>query len=574
MYTEKENINKQSEVTDHQPNKLSFAVNPPSFQLKANSSINKTIQTKKKEDSLDNSIVGLSALNYESFNDHLPSDSLVDQELNQATPPVFQLKSSSSYGLPDETLNKMSGSFGTDFSDVNIHSDSKSALILGALAYTQGNDIHFAPGQYDPASGSGQELLGHELTHVQQQREGRVIANNEVNGMPLNDDKGLEVEADVMGAKAAQMKVDKTSSVFIGDEHGKFQSNLNAAQLLKNPAKSMGLSVAAHTMQFQISPDKAKSDGAGYVNTGGNVVGGVTAAFEELEAAKKLKELEAIQQAALAKKAAAARAVKAAGSGKSASKSAKASKAVRAANAAAKDASKAKQAASTVSSSIKTGSRIAKIVDKLPLDAIGAIASFASKLYSSDNTTTTGKVVDAGATSALDTAFSMANPITAGIDALIGLIPGGERYNISNTMSNSTSAITGAGESILTGDTRGIESFHQKSLAGENTWIFQKAAEWGESYKGREGVSERVERTGDFWGGADSTTGRAGAFAASLPGFGEVGEGIGHGLGWAATEGIELWGDVFEAGGDAVDYIEDNFTLDPSEIEWDPREWF
>ncbi|MBK9551285.1 MAG: DUF4157 domain-containing protein [Saprospiraceae bacterium] len=119
--------------------------------------------------------------------------------------------------MPDETLNKMSSSFGTDFSDVNIHSDSKSATDAGALAYTQGNDIHFAPGQYDPSSQSGQELLGHELTHVQQQREGRVQANNEVNGMPLNDDKGLEAEADEGGRMAVQMKEDsiKTASKLV-----------------------------------------------------------------------------------------------------------------------------------------------------------------------------------------------------------------------------------------------------------------------------------------------------------------------------------------------------------------------
>jgi hypothetical protein len=76
--------------------------------------------------------------------------------------------------MPDKVQQKMEGSFGQDFGDVSIHKDSGKAKNMGALAYTQGKDIHFAPGQYNPDSQKGQELLGHELTHVVQQREGRV----------------------------------------------------------------------------------------------------------------------------------------------------------------------------------------------------------------------------------------------------------------------------------------------------------------------------------------------------------------------------------------------------------------
>jgi len=50
---------------------------------------------------------------------------------------------------------------------------------LGAQAYTQGTDIHFAPGQYQPSSQGGQELLGHELAHVVQQADGRVKATTQ-----------------------------------------------------------------------------------------------------------------------------------------------------------------------------------------------------------------------------------------------------------------------------------------------------------------------------------------------------------------------------------------------------------
>lgn len=130
------------------------------------------------------------------------------------TPPPFQLKSKHPDSLPEETLTQMSHGIGADFSDVKIHSNSQRATDAGALAYTQGNDVHFAPGQYDPSSTNGQELIGHELTHVVQQREGRVEANNKINGLPLNDDKGLEKEADEMGAHVSQRKVGSSASSF------------------------------------------------------------------------------------------------------------------------------------------------------------------------------------------------------------------------------------------------------------------------------------------------------------------------------------------------------------------------
>src|SRR5580658_9386069 len=70
--------------------------------------------------------------------------------------------------LPLQVQAQMEGSFGVDFSAVRVHQGAE-AEAQEALAYTQGTDIHFAPGQYDPHSPGGQELLGHELAHVVQQ---------------------------------------------------------------------------------------------------------------------------------------------------------------------------------------------------------------------------------------------------------------------------------------------------------------------------------------------------------------------------------------------------------------------
>ena len=63
--------------------------------------------------------------------------------------------------------------FGADFSAVRVHDDSgaaASARDVHALAYTVGQDIVFASGQYQPGTESGRHLLAHELAHTVQQR--------------------------------------------------------------------------------------------------------------------------------------------------------------------------------------------------------------------------------------------------------------------------------------------------------------------------------------------------------------------------------------------------------------------
>ena len=123
------------------------------------------------------------------------------KSLESATGQPVQQKNTTN--MPDEVKAGMESSFNRDFSHVRVHANSSKAPEVGALAYTQGSDIHFAPGQYSPASSSGRQLLGHELTHVVQQEEGRVSPTTEINGIPVNDSPALEDEADQMGTRAA-----------------------------------------------------------------------------------------------------------------------------------------------------------------------------------------------------------------------------------------------------------------------------------------------------------------------------------------------------------------------------------
>ncbi|GGF03377.1 eCIS core domain-containing protein [Flavobacterium limi] len=84
------------------------------------------------------------------------------------------LKSSKGGGSPlSKGIKKeMESGFGTDFSNVRIHTDNNAVQMsqdLSAQAFTNGNDIYFNSGKYDTESTQGKHLLAHELTHTVQQ---------------------------------------------------------------------------------------------------------------------------------------------------------------------------------------------------------------------------------------------------------------------------------------------------------------------------------------------------------------------------------------------------------------------
>lgn len=108
--------------------------------------------------------------------------------------------------MPKDVKGQMESSFGTDFSDVKIHTNSEKASKIGAHAFTQGNNVHFAQGKFDPSTKSGKQLLGHELSHVVQQKNGQVKPNIQMKGMAINNEDKHESEADKQGALAAEGK--------------------------------------------------------------------------------------------------------------------------------------------------------------------------------------------------------------------------------------------------------------------------------------------------------------------------------------------------------------------------------
>lgn len=84
-------------------------------------------------------------------------------------------------GLEGDVRSRMESAFGADFSGVEIHADDAGAGLsadLNARAFTLGNHIAFAAGEYQPGTRSGDALLAHELTHVVQQGHAVSTDNN------------------------------------------------------------------------------------------------------------------------------------------------------------------------------------------------------------------------------------------------------------------------------------------------------------------------------------------------------------------------------------------------------------
>jgi len=121
---------------------------------------------------------------------------------SQAFQPVQ--KKENGTGLPDNLKNGLENVSGFDMNDVKVHYNSSKPAQLQAFAYAQGNDIHVGPGQ--------EKHLPHEAWHLVQQRQGRVALTAQLKGgTAINDDSGLEKEADQMGDAVAKGNVEQQS---------------------------------------------------------------------------------------------------------------------------------------------------------------------------------------------------------------------------------------------------------------------------------------------------------------------------------------------------------------------------
>ncbi len=121
----------------------------------------------------------------------------ITQHSNHLSPLQRVAVSPNKTGLPDNLKSGIESLSGMSMDHVKVHYNSAKPAQLAAHAYAQGADIHVGPGQ--------EKHVPHEAWHVVQQAQGRVKPTTQFKQeVPLNDEVGLENEADLMGAKSLQ----------------------------------------------------------------------------------------------------------------------------------------------------------------------------------------------------------------------------------------------------------------------------------------------------------------------------------------------------------------------------------
>ncbi|MEH2213261.1 eCIS core domain-containing protein [Nostoc sp.] len=133
-------------------------------------------------------------------------------------------------GLPDNLKASIENLSGMSLDDVKVHYNSSKPSQLQALAYTQGTDIYVEPAQ--------EKHLAHEAWHVVQQKQGRVKPTLQAKGEVINEEEGLEREADVMGAKAGSISLSY-------QRKGKLETNKSRIEdFLQKKKRGSGLPLA------------------------------------------------------------------------------------------------------------------------------------------------------------------------------------------------------------------------------------------------------------------------------------------------------------------------------------------
>lgn len=154
------------------------------------------------------------------LNNHITKDNETDPII--AFHPEAPVQKKNDTGLPDNLKTGVEALSGFSMDDVKVHYNSSKPTQLQAYAYAQGTDIHLAPGQ--------ERHLPHEAWHVAQQKQGRVQATMQLqqraenqgspgNGISVNDDAGLEREADIMGEKAANTVSGSFAHAGLSEQH-------------------------------------------------------------------------------------------------------------------------------------------------------------------------------------------------------------------------------------------------------------------------------------------------------------------------------------------------------------------
>lgn len=174
---------------------------------------------------------------------YLSSDSGSDGELSSAMqrrmaehfPGVSSLSQGSGkkVELPDELKSSIEVHFAHSVDNLTFR-ESPDVTRIGAKAYARGDEIHFAPGQFRPYTAEGRKMIGHEISHVAQQRGGQAGPVGVV-----NLDPAMESRADLHGNAVASMR----PTIGAEQEHTGEFSPMPAVSYAAAPVQGWGIDI-------------------------------------------------------------------------------------------------------------------------------------------------------------------------------------------------------------------------------------------------------------------------------------------------------------------------------------------
>ena len=159
-------------------------------------------------------------------------------------------------GMPDSLKSGIENLSGYSMDDVKVHYNSNKPAQLNAHAYAQGTDIHLGAGQ--------EKHLPHEAWHVVQQKQGRVKPTRQLKGkVNINDDSGLEKEADIMGGKAVQLMSNKNqgglkSSIFSETQPIQKKGSVNTTNISNQTVQLGGITFSRGGVDYSLEEELAR----------------------------------------------------------------------------------------------------------------------------------------------------------------------------------------------------------------------------------------------------------------------------------------------------------------------------
>lgn len=162
--------------------------------------------------------------------------------------------------IPMELRREMERGIGVSLAGVRIHIDAVAAQAtraVNAKAFTVGEDIFFAEGAYMPETPAGRELFAHELAHVVQLYQGRIMTGG-VGIRVSSPSESLEREADAIADRIGAQRSDYPdhSGSKVGSQGAPPRSVSKQVPALSTPRREIAAATSGPLILRQAAPTR------------------------------------------------------------------------------------------------------------------------------------------------------------------------------------------------------------------------------------------------------------------------------------------------------------------------------